>query len=124
VNRTRCRVTHWVVPSASVRSPREPRFLRMLREISGKVTERVYRARLLVVVILLAGVAAGCGQRLDAPMQPDGWSAQPIVIGGRFSPDADLDPASGMPVGDEAYFLYILTDAANWDFSDATSLFL
>src|SRR5437899_2287418 len=27
-NRARCRVTHWVVPSASARSPREPRFLR------------------------------------------------------------------------------------------------
>ena len=29
-NRARCRVTHWVVPSASARSPREPRFLRVL----------------------------------------------------------------------------------------------
>src|SRR3990172_1943880 len=26
-NRARCRATHWVVPSASARSPREPRFL-------------------------------------------------------------------------------------------------
>ena len=55
-------------------------------------------------------------------MQPDGWSAQPIVIGQRFAPDADLDPATGTPVGDEGYSLYILTEAANWDFSDATSL--
>src|SRR5260370_1658837 len=31
-NRARCRVTHWVVPSASARSPREPRFLRMLSD--------------------------------------------------------------------------------------------
>jgi hypothetical protein len=88
------------------------------------VTERVCRARLLVVVILLTGVAAGCAHRLHAPMQPDGWSAQPIVIVGRFAPDADLDPATGTPVGDEGYYLYILTEVANWDFSDATSLLL
>lgn len=75
-----------------------------------------------MVAILLAGVAAGCAHRLHAPMQPDGWSAQPIVIGWRFAPDADLDPATGTPVGDEGYFLCILTEAANWDFSDATSL--
>src|SRR5712691_3396390 len=31
-NRARCRVTHWVVPSASARSPREPRFLRVLSD--------------------------------------------------------------------------------------------
>lgn len=85
-------------------------------------TNRVYRARLLVVVILLAGVAASCAHRLHAPMQPDGWSAQPIVIVWRFAPDADLDRATGTPVGDEGYFLHILTEAANWDFSDATSL--
>jgi len=88
------------------------------------VTERVCGARLLVVVILVTGVAAGCAHRLHAPMQPDGWSAQPIVIVGRFAPDADLDPATGTPVGDEGYYLYILTEVANWDFSDATSLLL
>jgi hypothetical protein len=31
-NRARCRVTHWVVPSASARSPREPRFMRVLSD--------------------------------------------------------------------------------------------
>jgi hypothetical protein len=31
-NRARCRVTHWMVPSASARSPREPRFLRVLSD--------------------------------------------------------------------------------------------
>jgi len=31
-NRARCRVTHWVVPSASARSPREPRFMRALSD--------------------------------------------------------------------------------------------
>ena len=54
-------------------------------------------------------------------MQPDGWSAQPIVIVWRFAPDADLDPATGTPVGDEGYFRYVLTETANWDFSTTTS---
>jgi len=31
-NRARCRVTQWVVPSASARSPREPRFMRALSD--------------------------------------------------------------------------------------------
>ena len=31
-NRARCRITHWVVPSASARSPRELRFLRVLSD--------------------------------------------------------------------------------------------
>ncbi|SRR2546429_4827665 len=31
-NRARCRVTHWVVPSAPARSPREPRFMRALSD--------------------------------------------------------------------------------------------
>jgi len=89
--------------------------------MNRKGIERVYRACLLVVATLLAGVAAGCAHRLHAPMQPDGWSAQPIVIVCRFAPDADVDPATGTPVGDEGYYLYILTEPANWDFSDVTS---
>src|SRR3989442_8867575 len=32
LDRVRCGVTHWVVPSASARSRREPRFLRVLRD--------------------------------------------------------------------------------------------
>src|SRR3989442_34577 len=32
LNRARCRLTHWVVPSAPARSRREPRFLRVLRD--------------------------------------------------------------------------------------------
>jgi len=55
-------------------------------------------------------------------MQPDGWNAQPIAIMCRFAPDADLDPATGTPVGDEGYYLYILNEAANWDYSDTKSL--
>jgi hypothetical protein len=90
--------------------------------MSKTLTDHVYRARLLVMAILLAGAAAGCAHRLHATMQPDGWSAQPLVTARRFAPDADLDPATGTPVGDEGYFLYILTEAANWDFSTPTSL--
>ncbi len=90
--------------------------------MNRKVTKRLYRTQLLVGVILLTGVAAGCAHRIHAPMQPDGWSAQPVVIVCRFAPDADLDPATRTPVGDEGYFLYILTEPANWDFSDASSL--
>jgi hypothetical protein len=77
-----------------------------------------------VVVILATGIAAGCAHRLYAPMQPDGWSAQPIVILSRFAPDADLDSATGTPVGDKGYYLYILTEAANWDFSSPASFLL
>jgi hypothetical protein len=76
------------------------------------------------MVMLASGSAAGCAGRLHASMQPDGWSAQPIVSMSRFAPDADLDPATGTPVGDDGYALYILTEAANWDFSDPTSLLL
>ena len=92
--------------------------------MNSKATERVYQAHLLVGMILLVGVAAGCAHhtpRLHTPMQPDGWCAQPIAIVCRFAPDADLDPATGTPVGDEGYYLYILNEAANWDYSDTTS---
>jgi len=93
--------------------------------MNSKANERVSRVHLLVVMILLAGVAAGCAHqtpRLYAPMQPDGWKAQPIYIVCRFAPDADLDPATGTPVGDEGYYFHILSEAANWDHSDTTSL--
>jgi hypothetical protein len=92
--------------------------------MNWKEAERVYRAGLLVLVILVTGGAAGCAHRLHAPMQSDGWSAQPFVIVWRFAPDADLDPATGTPMGDDGYFLYVLTEAANWDFSEASSLLL
>ena len=90
--------------------------------MNRKVAERIYRECLIVVVLLLTGVAAGCAHRLHASMQPDGWSAQPVVSVCRFAPDADLDPSTGTPVGDEGYYLYILTEPADWDFSDATWL--
>jgi len=54
-------------------------------------------------------------------MHPDGWSAQPIEIGCRFAPDADLGLATGTPVGDEGYYLYILNEAVHWDYSSPAS---
>jgi hypothetical protein len=86
--------------------------------------ECIYRAWLLVLVILATGGAAGCAHQIHASMQPDGWSAQPIGIVWRFAPDADLDPATGTPVGDQGYSLYFLTEAADWDFSEPRSLLL
>jgi len=85
-------------------------------------TERIYRAYLLGLLIVLAAVAAGCAPRLYAPLQSDGWSAQPIAVECRFTPDANLDPATKTPVGDEGYYLYILNEHANWDYSTAASL--
>jgi len=93
--------------------------------MKSRATGRIHRAWLFVVMILLAEVVAGCAHqtpRLFARTQSDGWSAQPIVIECRFAPDADLDPATGTPVGDEGYNLYILNEAADWDYSTAESL--
>ncbi len=93
--------------------------------MKSTATERIERACLSVVELLLAGVAAVCVHRkprLSSRTQPDGWIAQPIVNACRFAPDADLDPATGTPVGDEGYNLYILNESAKWDFSTAASL--
>ena len=89
------------------------------------VTELAYRDFLLTLVRWLAGVAVKCAHRtpmLFAPMQTDGWSVQPFAIRCRFAPDADLDPDTGTPVGDEGCYLYILNEAANWDYSTTKSL--
>ena len=81
--------------------------------------------RTLTGLLVLLGIGtAGCAHvasRLYAPMQPDGWSAQPVVVSCRFAPDADLDPATGTPVGDEGYYLYILTKAGDWDYGSTRS---
>jgi uncharacterized protein (DUF2249 family) len=93
--------------------------------MTRKASERVYQTPLLTVIRWLAGIAVGCARqktRLYAPMRPDGWSAQPISIVRRFEPDADLDPATRTPVGDEGYYLHILNEAANWDYSSTKSL--
>ena len=93
--------------------------------MTRKASERVYQTPLLAVIRWLAGIALACARqkpRLYAPMQPDGWQVQPISIVGRFAADADLDHATGTPVGDEGYYLYILNDAANWDYSRTKSL--
>lgn len=90
--------------------------------MTTKANGRVFRVRLLMVTVVLALSVAGCAHRLYAPMQSDGWSAQPVTVKCRFAPDADLDPATNTPVGDEGYYLYILNEHANWDYSDASSL--
>jgi len=85
-------------------------------------TERLYRAFIYAVNIVLAVVTAGCTHRLYAPLQSDGWSAQPISVQCRFTCDADLHADTNTPVGDEGYYLYILNEHANWDYSTASSL--
>lgn len=88
-------------------------------------TKEGYRGPLQAAMRWLAGVALRCAggtPRLFAPMQPDGYSAQPIGIVRRFTADADLDPATHTPVGDEGYGLYILNEAARWDYSTTRSL--
>jgi hypothetical protein len=90
-----------------------------------KQNEREDQSRLLAMVRWMAGVAVRCTRirpRLYAPMQPDGWSVQPFAIKSRFADDADLDPATGIPVGDEGYYLYILNESANWDHSSPKSI--
>jgi len=77
--------------------------------------------------LVLMMAAAGCAHlppKLYAPMQPDGWSAQPVSITRRFAPNADLDPATRTPVGDDGYYLYILTKAGDWDYSNTRSFLL
>ena len=91
----------------------------------SRAAERVQEACLIVVKIVLAGVAAVFARRtpsLCALKQPDGWTAQPVATACRFAPDADVDPATGTPVGEEGYYLYILNESAKWDFSTAASL--
>lgn len=93
--------------------------------MSRKATGGGYNSCLLGVVRWLAGIAVRCAgrtPRLFTPLQPDGFSAQPIAIRCRFTPDADLDPATVTPVGDEGYYLYLLNEAANWDYRTTKSL--
>ena len=89
--------------------------------------ERILQALLVTAVKVVTWIAAGCSRRparLHAPLQPDGWSAQPIAITARFAPDADLDPVTRTPVGDEGYYLYVLSESADWDFSNPKSLLI
>jgi hypothetical protein len=93
--------------------------------MSKKTTGGGYNSCLLAVVRWLAGIAVRCAgpkPRLYTPLQPDGFSAQPFSIMCRFAPDADLDPATVTPVGDEGYYLYLLNEAANWDYRTTKSL--
>jgi hypothetical protein len=69
----------------------------------------------LLLLIAAIGIAGCVHQtRLYTTLQPDGWNAQPVPITCRFAPDAALDPATGLPVGDEGYYLYILTDSSGY----------
>jgi hypothetical protein len=88
-----------------------------------KTMKTLLRLFALTPAILIGGCAHQRGA-IYAPMRPDGWSAQPISIQCRFAPDADLDPATGTPVGDEGYYLYILNEEANWDYNQTKSLLL
>lgn len=93
--------------------------------MTKKANQEGYRGPLQAAMRWLAGVALRCTgrpPRLFAPMQPDGYSAQPIGIVRRFTADADLDPDTHTPVGDEGYFLHILNEAAHWDYSTTRSL--
>jgi hypothetical protein len=90
-----------------------------------KTADGSFRGPLLTTLRWLAGVAVKCTRRtpmLFAPLHPNGWSAQPIAIRCRFTPDADLDPATGTPVGDAGCYLYILNEAANWDYRNTSAL--
>jgi hypothetical protein len=89
------------------------------------VTAGGYRGHLLAALRWLAGVALRWSRRkprLFAPPQADGWGVQPFAIRYRFTPDADLDPDTGIPVGDEGCYLYLLNEAARWDYSTTRSL--
>jgi hypothetical protein len=88
-------------------------------------TIQKYQTRLDGALRWLAGIAVRCARRttrLYAPLQSDGWAAQPILTECRFTVDADLDPATRVPVGDEGYYLYILNEAAKWDYSCTKAL--
>jgi hypothetical protein len=94
--------------------------------MKSKAAKRLYKLCLIVVMAVLAAAGAtGCAHhssRLYARTQPDGWNAQPVSVVCRFAPDADLDPATRTPVGDEGYYLYILNEAADWNYSNSSSL--
>jgi len=85
---------------------------------------RLLMKSLAGLLILIVVGTAGCARlatTLYAPMQPDGWSAQPVSIASRFAADAKLDSATQTPVGDVGYYLYVLTKAGDWDYSNARS---
>lgn len=86
----------------------------------GKAMKALARLLLLMTAVGIAGCIHQ--NRFYGPMQPDGWSARPLSVACRFAPDANLDPATGTPVGDEGYYLYVLTEVTgNWDYSRTLS---
>jgi hypothetical protein len=76
---------------------------------------------------MIAISVTGCAHlppSLYAPMQTDGWSAQPVSIVCRFAHDAELDPVTKTPLGDEGYYFYILTKAGDWDYGSTRSFLI
>jgi len=63
-----------------------------------KVMKALIRLFMLMPAIIIVGCAHHHGV-IYGPMQPDGWSAQPISINCRFAPYADLDPVTERPWG-------------------------
>lgn len=88
-------------------------------------SEKESESLLLAMIRCLSGIVASCARlkpRLYSPVRPDGWGAQPVAISRRFAADADLDPGTGAPVGDEGYNLYILNESAKWDHTSPRSI--
>ena len=80
--------------------------------------------RLLVLAVIGSSGCAHVEPRLFSPLQPGGWSAQPVTIERRFAPDAELDPATRTPTGDAGYAFYILTKSGAWDYGTTKSFLL
>lgn len=83
-------------------------------------------AKVIAMIMLMSAIVASmsCASEigtLHATVQSDGWSAQPITINQRYTNDATRDHASGVPIGDDGYYLHILTSANYWDYSDAVT---
>lgn len=82
-------------------------------------------ARIFLILTAIGIVGCVTHTRFHTTPQPDGWNAQPLPVACRFAPDADLDPTTGTPVGDEGYHLYILTDIEGpRDYSTSLSVIL
>jgi hypothetical protein len=88
-------------------------------------SDKASQSLLLSAIRWLSGIAASCTRlkpRIYSPVRPDGWGAAPVAIVNRFTADADLDPGTKAPVGDEGYYLYILNESAAWDHTSPRSI--
>lgn len=78
----------------------------------------------MIILLMATAMLSGCAREITtlyATTQNDGWGAQPIAVNHRFTADATRDPVSGIPVGEEGYFLHVLTSANYWDYGDAVA---